>query len=280
MPTAQEIVASNVTLVSLPAIYTSVKAVIDDPRSGAMDLAKVLAADPAMTARVLKLVNSAFWGVSRQVDSLPRAVSLIGMLQIHDLVLASSVIDSFAGIKPALMDVRKFWRSSVLRGLAASALAREAALVDVGRVFTEGLLSDLGHMVLFTRFPEQASRALEQTRDRPWELAQAETALIGCSYAQVGGALTDAWQLPPCFGDSIRHQVAPQEAGTHALEASLLHIAGALALADTHQAARKAIVAQIEPSAWRETELDADCLDKLRPEIDANLSATLQLFGV
>ncbi len=280
MPTAEEIVSTNIDLVSLPAIYARVKAVVDDPRTGAMDLAKVLAADPAMTARVLKLVNSAFWGVSRQVDSLPRAVSLIGMLQIHDLVLASSVIDAFERMQPETMDVKTFWRGSVVRGLAATALAREAALVDLGRVFTEGLLSDIGHMVLYAKYPELAARALEQTREAPWELAAMERASIGCSYAEVGGALTDAWKLPPCFGDAIRHQNAPQDAGAYTLEASLLHIAGALAQVDAHADQREAVLAHVDAFAWHATGLQPDCLEAVIPAVAADLSATARLFGL
>lgn len=280
MPTAEELVASNIDLVSLPAIYTRVKAVVDDPRTGAMDLANVLATDPGMTARVLKLVNGAFWGVSRQVDSLPRAVSLIGMLQIHDLVLASSVAEAFARMQPDMMGVKKFWRGSVLRGLSATALAREGALVDLGRVFTEGLLSDLGHMVLYTKCPELAVQALAQTRDTPWELAQAETALIGCNFAQVGGALTDAWKLPPCFGESIRHQVAPYDAGAYTLEASLLHVAGFMAHAEASGESRDGLLAHIDPYAWQHIGLEPECLKTLMPEVIADLSATAQLVGV
>lgn len=280
MPTAEELVTSNIDLVSLPAIYARVKSVVDDPRTGAMDLANVLATDPAMTARVLKLVNSAFWGISRQVDSLARAVSLIGMLQVHDLVLASSVVEAFARMQPDMMDVKKFWRGSVMRGLSATALAREGELVDLGRVFTEGLLSDLGHMVLYTKCPELAAQALAQRHDAPWELAKTQTALIGCNFAQVGGALTDAWKLPPCFGESIRHQVSPQDAGAYTLEASLLHVAGFMAQADASGESRDAILAHIDPYAWQLIGLEPACMDTLLPNVIAELSATAQLLGV
>ena len=280
MPTAEEVVETNIDLVTLPAVYARVKAVIDDPRTGAMDLANVLAADPAMTARVLRLVNSAFWGISRQVDSLSRAVSLIGMLQIHDLVLASSVVEAFARMQSTSMDVQKFWRTSVMRGLSASALARECALVDLGRVFTEGMLSDLGHMVLYFKYPELATKALQRSREAPWQLAQIETELIGCNFAQVGAALTDAWKLPPCFGESIRHQLAPENAGAHTLEASLLHIAGVLAHPDMSGDRSDILLAHVDARVWRTIGLDPQCLHTLLPEVKTNLSATTQLFGV
>ena len=279
MPTPEQIVATSVKLVTLPEIFTRVKRVVDDPDTTAIDLALVISADPAMTARVLRLINSAFWGFSRNIESLSRAVSLLGMIQVHDLVLATSVAQTFDGMRPQLMDVAKFWRGCVFRGLAATALARKIKLVDLGRVFTEGLISDIGHMVLFLNLPELAAQALEQTRERPWELAQAERALIGCDAAQVGGALADAWKLPACFGAAIRHLNDPHNAGSHAMEASLLHIAAALA---QHQGAARdepAWAAAITPFAWQSLALTADCLPEIRAEVETSLSATAQLFG-
>lgn len=280
MPTANEIVASSVKLVTLPAIFATVKKVVDDPDTTAMDLAKVILADPAMTARVLRLINSAFWGLSRKIDSLSRAISLLGMVQVHDMVLATSVVEAFDRVRPELMDVAKFWRGSVLRGLAATELARKGKLVDLGRVFTEGLMSDLGHMVLYTKLPELAAQAREQTRDRPWELAQAERALIGCDFTQVGGALTDSWNLPPCFGEAIRHQNDPQGAFAYALEASLLHIAALVAELPGTERENANLVARIAPFAWQTVALTPDCLPEVIANVESELSATARMFGL
>ena len=280
MRTAEEIIASGVKLVTLPAVFNQVKKVVDDPHTTAMDLATVLSADPAMTARVLKLINSAFWGFSRQIDSLSRAVSLLGMIQVHDMVLATSVVETFDRIHPDRMDVARFWRASVFRALAATALARKGKLVDLGRVFTEALMSDLGHMVLYINVPELAAQASELVRDQPWELAQAERALIGCDWAQVGGALTDSWKLPPCFGTAIRHQNDPQAAGAHALEASLLHIATLLATLPGGAREDAAQISRIAPFAWQTVGLPADCLPEILAEVDAGVSSTARMFGL
>lgn len=280
MPTAEQLVASSVNLVTPPVIFARVKQLVDDPDATTLDIAKAIATDPAMTARVLKLVNSAFWGVSGGVDSLPQAVSLLGMNPIHDLVLASSVIATFDGVRPELMDVTKFWRAGVFRSLAATALARRSARSDVGRVFTQALMSDLGHMVLYIKVPELTAQAKLQTRERPWERAQAERKLIGCDFAQVGAALTEAWKLPPTFGEAILHQNAPQQAGVHAVEASLLHIATLLAEGRTSEDGNVTFDALITPFAWTTLGLNPDCLGEVIFEVEADLSATAQMFGI
>ncbi len=275
---AADLIASSIELLTLPEVFLRVKAIVEDPDTTALDLARVIAADPAMTARVLKLVNSAFLGVRGRVESVSRAVSLLGMFQVHDLVLASSVATTFERIDPKQVDVAGFWKHSVYRGLAATALARSGRLVDLGRVFTEGLLSDIGHMVMYHRIPGPAAAALESARGEPWRLAAIERETIGCDYAEVGGALADAWGLPSCFGAAIRQQVAPKEGADHGLEAALLHMGGMLAYghADTRLAA--ACVDNIDAVAWRITGLTTDCLPDVRIEVSSNLSATEQLF--
>ncbi|MDS4012896.1 MAG: HDOD domain-containing protein [Candidatus Accumulibacter sp.] len=280
MPTAEQLVASNVTLVTLPEVFARVKQVVDDPRATTIDLARVISADPGVSARILKLINSAFWGFSGRIDSLARAVSLLGMLHVHDLVLATAVVGTFQRIRPELMDVARFWRGSIFRSLAATALARHGQLVDLGRVFTEALLSDLGHLIIYLKAPKLAAQALEQTRATPWQLAEAERALIGCDYAEVGGTLTDCWQLPQCFGEAIRCQNEPRKAQAHALEASLLNIAGMLDLLRSSSLDSPTLLAHIDPFAWETTGLDPACAAQILAEAKDGLSATALLFGV
>jgi HD-like signal output (HDOD) protein len=280
MSTIEQILASSAELATLPAVYLEVKRVVDDPRSTPIDLANALSADPVMAARVLRLVNSAFWGLRGGIDSLPRAVSLLGMIHIHDLVLASSVVQTFERVPPRLMDMALFWRASVFRSLAATGLARKSAVVDLGRVFVQALLSDLGHMVLYLKVPELAAQALESTRGRPWERAARERELIGCDFAQVGGALTDAWRLPPGFGEAIRQQNQPQDTSAHALEASLIHIAALLSEGSPQTPHWDELLAHISPFAWQSLKLDASCLVEVLPEVEDSLASTAQLFGV
>ena len=277
MPTANEIVASGVKLVTLPGIYLRVKNVIDDPATSPHDLTKVIATDPGMTARVLRLVNSAFWGLGGQIESVSRAVTLLGMLHVHDVVLATSVGLAFKGVEPACMDVPRFWRQSVFRALAANALARKCELADLERVFVEGLLSDIGHMVLYQRVPDLAARALELAREQPDELPRLERELIGCDYAEVGGALVQAWNLAPCFHAVIRYQNEPALAADHALEAALVLIGAQLAACELGDGAAAKNV-RIPASAWQLTGLDERCIDDVLAETRAGLSAVIALF--
>lgn len=277
---AEQIVASKFDLLTLPAVYLRVKQVVDDPASTAGELAEVVASDPAMTGRLLRLVNSAIWGVRARVDSVHRAVTVLGLAQVHDLVLATAVAAVFARIDPRGMDVERYWRGSVSRALGAAAFGRMSGFDDPGRAFTEGLLSDLGHMVLYQALPEPTMQARAATAAEPWKLAAAEQALLQTDYAEVGAELVDRWRLSSPFGAAIRAQCAPQNAIQHGMDAALLHLAGILAdaLDDGGSPEQRAAVAV--PEVWTITGLGADSLPVAAAEVRTHLAATVEAFGL
>jgi HD-like signal output (HDOD) protein len=277
---SQRLVASSINLVTLPAIYLRVKRVLDDKDASVSDLARVISVDPGMTARVLKLINSSFWGLSGKVDSLDRALALLGMRPVHDLVLATSVVDAFDRVRPELMDIARFWQTSVYRALAAVTLARLSGQGDSGRVFAQALMSNLGHMVLFIKEPVLSAAALKECEKKPWALAATEQELLGCDFAEVGAELAQVWQLPASFVQSIRHQNQPDKAGMFALDASLLHVAGVLSGLSGGLADSTEHLAQISPFAWKTLALGPDCLAQVVPEVEINLMMTAQMFGV
>lgn len=232
MHTAAELAAQATALLTLPDVYWHVKRIVDDPTKTPTDLTKVILTDPSMTGRILRLVNSAHFGYRGRIESVSRAIALLGMLHVHDLVLASSIAAGFKGIRPSRMDVARFWEGSLHRALSAGSMARAVGLADSQRPFVEGLLSDIGHLVLFQRVPAQAGEALERAGHDVDRLAALERELIGCDAADVGAALTVSWGLPEAFAIAIGCQHRPYDAGEHTLEAALLHVAGRLAAHD------------------------------------------------
>lgn len=229
MSTADEIVAQIDRLASLPESYLRVKRVLDDPNGTTAQLVEAMMTDTAMTARVLRIVNSPFFGFPGRVETVTRAVSVLGMQQVHDMVLAWAISSAFTDLRPPGISMKEFWRKSVARAIAARLLARHARLIDAGRLFVEGLLSDIGHLVMFTQIPDLAIQAMDLHKRSNRPLHECEREIIGCDYAQVGAALVSAWQLPPTFNEPIACQIEPSAAIVHRLEACILHVAGTLA---------------------------------------------------
>ena len=278
MNSATEVVEQCSSLVSLPEVYLQVKKVIDDPESTMTDLSAAISIDPGMTAMVLKLVNSAFYGMPRKVETISRAVGILGMQPLHDLVLAVSVTKAFSGLSQQVMNMNIFWANSFFSGLAARELARTCFLVDSERMFVEGLLRDLGHLVLYQFLPEQAEEAMKTSANTGEPIQVSEKRIIGFDYAEVGQALVDSWKLPKNLGEAIRHQHQPSATPDYQFEAALLNIAGALTEGFQSPNGQGHWEGLIAPESWTLTGLEEDSIKMCMIEAGKQLSSMLDLM--
>jgi HD-like signal output (HDOD) protein len=266
-------------LVSLPEVYLKVRKLVDDPRSSLADVADALAIDPAMTARILRLTNSAYFGFAGRVTSVPRAVSMLGTQQVHDFVLATSVMRSFAGIPASLVDMRRFWRTSVHCGATAKVLADRCGILDSERIFITGLLAHVGRLVLYLRLPEVARGAHAEAVREHRPISDFERSLLGFDYAEVGGELLAAWNLPPSLVEPVRLHTRPAEGGDFAFEASVVHVGAALAEALDRELPTASVVPQIDETAWQLTRMSEESFDDLRSLNEALSGELAELFA-
>lgn len=279
MASAQELVQSCSNVFTLPEIYIRVRDVVDDHESTMDDLADALKIDPAISARLLKIVNSPFYGFPKQIDTITRAVNLIGMQAVSDLVTATTVGRTFTGMTSDIMDLSAYWRKSVLSALMAGKIAKACGIEDSERFFIEGLLRDIGHLVLYQTVPQRAQSALIESGNLSTPLAEVEQSSIGCDYADVGAELIRFWGMPTQIEQAIRFQLNPNEAGEYALHASIVHLAGVIA---DHSEASKPKAPQalpfhpyaIQASQFKEAEWPA-----LLKDAEAQLEETLALFS-
>jgi len=276
MPTAAEIVSDIDRLVSMPAIYLRVKEVVEDPDGSVQSLAEAIALDPAMSARVLRIANSPLFGMNRRVDRVSRAVNLLGTQQIHDLVLSWAINSAFVGVRPKGLDFDSFWRGSIRRALGSRCLAIDKGILDTSRLFVEGLLSDIGHLVMYCRVPDLAARAkvAHALRQRPLHDVEQET--VGCNFAEVGAALVLAWNLPEPFFEPILRQIDPASATAQSTEAAILHVAGVLA-EQTDDGELPAIEA-MSPFAVALLDLDDSAICQVQAHTEANMQIVLSTF--
>ena len=275
---AQELARRTTELVTLPAIYHRVKQVIDDPDGSVIELAKVVAADPGITMRVLRVVNSVFYGFPGKIETMQRAVSVLGMQQVHDIVLATTVTAVFAGMRPERMDVARFWRASAMRGLLSRAAAKSCGLLDAERLFVGGMLADIGHMVMYMHVPQESEHALVDSRASGAPIEHLEREIVGCDYAAVGEALLTEWRLPRSFAVAIGAQIDPAHGAPHEFEASLLHLARHAVGYDAELIDSARIVASASPAAWQITRLEPQAFEGACAEAGSSLAAVMGLF--
>jgi putative nucleotidyltransferase with HDIG domain len=247
-------------LVTLPDVFIRINQLVENPNSNIADIAQAVGHDPSFTVRLLRVANSSFYGFSSSIDTVPKAVAIIGTSQIRSLALATSVASSFDGLPNTLVSMEHFWRHSLYCALAARALAKQTGKCDPDAVFTAALLHDIGELVIFNRLPQQAKDSLLLVLDSPDELPvyQAEQQVMGFDHTQVGAELARQWQLPVMLTECIEYHHAPQTAQRFPREVALVHIANALALMAEVRTLDPADVTPIEPLAWEIIGMEAD----------------------
>jgi HD-like signal output (HDOD) protein len=276
--TPEDLISRTVDLVSLPDIYVRLKAVVDDPESSMGDVADVVAGDPALTARLLKIANSPFFGFPARVAAVTRAISLLGTQQIHDLVLATTVADAFSTMSTEIVSMWDFWSQSIRCGLVSRRLAQECNVLDSERLFAEGLLHDLGHLIMYRSVPEASAAALRQSQQQARPLFLVERALIGCDSAQVGSALMRNWRFPPGLIESVRYQNEPARAEEFRLEVAIMHIAVRLKERDFAGPEAAGRPPCIDPAAWQITGLTEEVLEPVCAAAAAQVATTVDML--
>jgi len=274
---AKDLVSGVVHLVSLPEVYARVRGLLDDPRARMQDFASAISRDPALTARLVKIANSAMFGCPGRVETVSRAVTLLGTQQLHDLVLATSVARAFAGISPRWVDVQTFWRSSVYCGVVARTLAARCHVLDVARLFVEGLLRDIGHLVIYSQIPDQAGAALQRATETGAPIAEVEREVLGFDYAEVGGELLRSWKVPETLHTAVRFHVDPEGAPGSLFETAIVHIAGVLTEAFATGVAGTGATARVRRVAWDTSGLDAESAAAIAIEAAEEVTGTVEL---
>jgi putative nucleotidyltransferase with HDIG domain len=239
-------------LVTLPDVFIRINQLVEDPESNLTDIAKVIGQDPSFTVRLLRVANSSFYGFSSTIDTVTKAVSVIGTSQIRNLALATSVASSFNGLPNTLVSMEHFWRHSLYCALVARILAKHARKCDPDAVFTAALLHDIGELLIFNRLPQKAKEALLLVLDSADEIPVyiAERQVIGFDHAQVGGELARHWKLPPMLEECIEFHHNVQTSLRFPREVALVHIANILALMAEVHTLDPSDVSPIDPLAW------------------------------
>ncbi|MCG5535504.1 HDOD domain-containing protein [Ectothiorhodospira mobilis] len=263
--TIEQMVDQATGLVSLPAVAVRLNAMVEDPEATVADIGRLISQDPALTIRLLQVANSPFYGLSHRVDTISRAVNVIGIRQIRDLVLATTVAKAFEGIPNELMSMEDFWRHSIYCGLVARLLAEDTGLRETESVFIGGLLHDIGRLLIFNREPHEAHQAflLGIAKGGGMPPQRAEREVLGYDHAQVGGALAGHWNLPDNLIHCIRYHHEPMATPEYAQEVALVHIANTVAHMAELDTRDPEDAPPIEPGVWERAGLEPSILRSL-----------------
>lgn len=276
MTTPAELVCGVLHLLPLPRAYLRLRELTRDANAELGDIVAIINNDPAMAGRLLQLANGAYYGLSRRVETVARAVTVLGMTQVHDLALAVAAIPAMNEIGGA--DLAAFWRRSIYCAVSARRLALRAGRTGEDRSFVAGLLHDAGHLILEHRLPEVMAELRDTAIHTQQPLFVLERELLGFDYAKVGGELMQAWQMPASLQATIAGHTRPPADGDNVVETRLVHIASVLARAEVWRSPEDEPVPEFDPQALESVGLDACGVDALMQETDAEVAEAFRLL--
>ncbi len=261
----------RIVLPSLPHIFSRLIELMGDTISSADDFARVILKDPALSARLLKIVNSPFYGFRAEIDTVSQAVTIIGINDLYALCLGTSVLSAFRTIPIELVDMPSFWKHSIACGIIARTIAENKGYAHRERFFVAGLLHDIGRLIMYHHLPDHSQAALDYAARHALLLSHAETEVLGFDHTRMGGMLIKKWKLPKELDHMIRYHHTP-EYGMHPEESAVIHIADVIANAFQTGTSGEVLIPQLDPLAWRQIDLPGQLLKTLAEQIDARLA--------
>ena len=266
-------------LPTLPIVYTKVQKLCEDPDVDADELAGVIEADPSVTMKLLRLVNSAFFAFGRKITSIQDAVSLLGNQTVQNAVLSISVFESTKDTGDGGgLDQKEFWRHSAACGSVVRFIARQKK-IDREDAFTAGILHDIGKIVLdglFAQFYKDVFKAVEE---RGISIMEAEESELSLSHASLGEELATSWGIPSELIQAISHHHRPDRADLDPQLASMVHIADAVSRNLEIGSGGDPLVPAINPCAFAQLSLDPEDLIAWEDEIRAELSRDMAFLS-
>ena len=254
------------SLPSLPSIVSEVLEVTGDPESSANDLMRAILPDQSMCATILKIANSAFFGLPRQVSTLEKAVMVLGFNEVKNIVLGKAIFNSFKELgKNNRETIENFWHHSFNCGLAAKILAERIKL-SPSELFISGLIHDIGKLAMLITFPTIYSHLLEVVEENWTENCAKERELFFISHDEVAHTMLQRWLFPPELTKAVGYHHRPEKTEDFQLLAATVQMADMIAHIDqtggySYESGYRALLLSVRTDVfdqWKKHDLPCD----------------------
>lgn len=264
-------------LPSLPSLVMEILENFNNEKVDVATLANKIARDQAIVARVLRVANSPFFGLSGQIGSISEAVSVLGFNNLRGLVTAAFIINAFPHTGKGF-DWTAFWRHSIGAAVCAKVLAKHVGL-NPETAFTAGLLHDVGKLVMGVYFPQAFVQAHEFDDGSSMETLQAERAALGLDHAALGGEVARRWHFPPAIREAVELHHTEAVACAEKTLTDVVYIANLFAHALDDGRIREAKAAHLAAEVWARLGIEVDKLEALAEEAQRLYDGAVMLIG-
>ena len=200
-------------LPTLPTIAVEIRRLVDDPKSNISDMVNVVDQDMALTSRILRIANSAYYGIPRKVDNLKMAMVILGIREVVNLVTSISILRMFKdSVGDDNFDLPEFWRHSAFCAELTVGLYKGLGIALPSSAYITGLLHDIGKLVLNQYFPDYQSSCIQYAQENNLRIVEAEVKLLGIDHGHIGSWLTKRWNIPEeIIGAIAQHHIRPPD---------------------------------------------------------------------
>jgi putative nucleotidyltransferase with HDIG domain len=218
-------------LPTMPKTAVYVAKLVDDPNTSAAQVSTALASDQVLTARVLRMANSAFYGAPRRISTVTDAIVLLGMRTIRNMAMAVSCYDVLdREVKSYAMRRGDMWRHAFCVAYGAQIIAKQVRYRATEEAFVAGLLHDIGKVVISLNLSEEFRQVIEIARGGETPFLEAEQQVLGFDHAEVGARITENWNLPHHLVETILYHHAPSRQPEWSNLTAIVHVSDALCM--------------------------------------------------
>ncbi len=272
---AEEFVRGTPEIQSLPDVFCRINEVIDQSHSSASDIAKIVMEDPGLSSRLLRLVNSSLFSFPGEIDTISRAIAIVGTQQIRDLALATCVIEMFEDVPTEFINMQSYWEHCIATAVCARLLAEYREESNVERYFVAGLLHDIGSIVIYLRGGRKLKRLVTRCTREGQNLLTAERATFGFDHTDVGRELLKLWGLPGILQEAVGAHHKPVRAKRFPHVANITHVAEFLVEARDFGSNGEHRVSPVSEAAWLDLGLSSELLPLLYRDLQDQWRASL-----
>ena len=285
LPETNSLVASALkkvaSIATLPEVTVRIIKVVEDPRSSAAQLHKIVAHDPALATRILKVVNSAFYGLPGQIGSVERAIVLLGLNAIKNIAVAASLGQLFRGVKLCEgFTAKDLWTHCIAVGVTARELARQMKLPIADEAFLAGLIHDTGMLVGLQVWPDKLKEACEAARTSERDFCEIEREVTGVDHQQLGQGLAELWKFPrSCQLVAGYHHKPTTLSDNNRMLVTLVYIADTMCCKQNRGFNLTAIRQKYEDAGIIEMQIDSRLIEQTAGKLDELVSSATSVLG-
>lgn len=274
-------VAAISHIATLPEITVKIIELVDNPRSTAQDLHKLISNDPALVARILKVVNSAFYGLPGQISSINRAIVLLGLNAVKNIVIAASLAKLFRGGRlSANFSAKDLWTHSIAVGVMSRLLVSRLNNTLPDEAFLAGLIHDLGILVELQTLREPLVQVVERAAREPGRYVDIETDVIGVDHQALGAGLTAKWKFPRSFQYVTGFHHNPMALAMECRwMACIVHVADHICCRDGHGYSLSCNGEPLDPATMQELGLTIETVNEAAGQLPELLKETESLLA-